>query len=64
LPALLYESGMTNYTFLYRCPTTGHKVQGIVSDKPPAPCEASTYETVKCAACARVFRKALTRLES
>jgi len=44
---------MTNYTFLYRCPITGHKVQGIVGDK-PTPDDAGIYETVTCTACARV----------
>ena len=45
---------MASYTFLYRCPTTGHKVQGIVRDTPAAPTDTATYETVTCTACARV----------
>ena len=38
----VYESGMASYTFLYRCPTTGHKVQGIVRDTPAAPNDTAT----------------------
>ena len=40
------------YTFLFRCPTTGHKVQGIV--RAPVPDDTSTYETMTCMACSRV----------
>jgi hypothetical protein len=42
---------MATYAFLYRCPTTGHKVQGVV---PHAPEDTRTYETVTCAVCSRV----------
>ncbi len=43
---------MANYAFVYRCPTTGHRVQGFV--RAPAPDDASTYETVTCTVCNRV----------
>ncbi len=42
------------YGFLYRCPTTGHKVQGFVQGLASAPDDTSIYETVTCAACYRV----------
>ena len=42
---------MTNHTFLYRCPNTGHKVQGVALRKPE---DSGTYETVTCAACNRM----------
>ncbi len=53
LRAVLYLSGMGTYGFLYRCPTTGHNVQGILRDK-PSPDDTSIYETVTCAVCYRV----------
>jgi hypothetical protein len=43
---------MGAYAFLYRCPMTGHDVQGVIHA--PAPVDASTYESVTCAACSRV----------
>ena len=43
---------MSTFAFLYRCPITGHKVQGLVHA--PAPSDSSTYETVTCTACNRV----------
>jgi hypothetical protein len=43
---------MGSYAFLYRCPTTGHKVQGVI--RAPAPDDTSTYESVACVACSRV----------
>ncbi len=46
-----YLGGMAIYAFLYRCPITGHKVQGTT---PSAPDDAATYETVTCALCNRV----------
>ena len=44
---------MAIYTFLYRCPTTGHKVQAVVADV-PAPDQTNTYDAVTCAVCSRV----------
>jgi hypothetical protein len=43
--------GMANYAFVYRCPTTGLKVQGHVADDL---IDGATYESVTCAACGRV----------
>jgi hypothetical protein len=43
---------MASCTFLYRCPTTGHKVQGFV--RGPAPDDSSIYESVICVACSRL----------
>jgi hypothetical protein len=48
------SAGMAMYAFLYRCPVTGHKVQGLVGDNPAAPDDTTTYETVTCSACGRV----------
>jgi hypothetical protein len=42
------------FGFVYRCPTTGHKVQGFVQDHPSTLDDASIYETVTCASCRRV----------
>jgi hypothetical protein len=42
---------MATHAFLYCCPITGHKVQGVIPD---APTDARLYETLTCAACARV----------
>jgi hypothetical protein len=39
--------------FIYRCPVTGLKVQGLFADEVPAE-EANVYEPVICLACARV----------
>jgi hypothetical protein len=36
--------------FLYRCPTTGYRVQGFIAEELPA----DTYEAVACTACRRV----------
>jgi hypothetical protein len=36
--------------FIYRCPTTGLKVQGWFPEEVPTK-ESYTYETVKCPAC-------------
>jgi hypothetical protein len=41
-------------TFLHRCPTTGHNVQGYVPDNAAAPDDDSVYEAVTCALCRRV----------
>jgi hypothetical protein len=38
-------------TFLYRCPTTGHKVQGLLRRNVCSTDDAVTYETVTCLAC-------------
>ena len=38
------------YPFLYRCPITGHKVQGLAH----APTPDGSYEAVTCTACNRV----------
>ena len=48
---MLYVGCMESYTFLYRCPTTGHKVQGLVRGDAHSTDEAVTYETVTCLAC-------------
>jgi len=42
---------MDTYTFLYRCPTTGHKVQGLVRGNARSTDETATYESVTCLAC-------------
>ena len=39
--------------FLYRCPTTGLKVQGWLADDPSGDND-DAYETVTCLACTRV----------
>jgi hypothetical protein len=39
--------------FIYRCPVTGLKVQGLFADEVP-PEKANTYEPVTCLACTRV----------
>jgi hypothetical protein len=36
--------------FLYRCPTTGYRVQGFIAEELPA----DTYEAVACTACRRI----------
>lgn len=51
---VLYLGGMGIYSFVYRCPTTGYKVQGFVRDHPPGPDDISTYETMTCSACYRL----------
>jgi hypothetical protein len=42
---------MDSHAFLYRCPTTGHKVQGLVRGASRSTDDAVTYETVRCLAC-------------
>jgi hypothetical protein len=37
--------------FLYRCPTTGYRVQGFVAEEVV---ENNTYEAITCTACLRV----------
>jgi hypothetical protein len=54
LPAALYVGGMKSYTFLYRCPTTGHRVQGLVRANAHPTDEIAAYETVTCLACSGV----------
>jgi hypothetical protein len=39
--------------FIYRCPTTGLKVQGWFADDTSAH-EGDTYETVTCTACSQL----------
>jgi len=51
LLAVLYARGMESYTFLYRCPTTGYKVQGLVRGNGRSTDDATAYETVTCLAC-------------
>ncbi len=51
--AVLYLGRMGTYGFIYRCPTSGHKVQGFTRDNPPAP-DDTVYEAVTCTACYRV----------
>ncbi len=36
LRAVLYLGGVVIYGFVYRCPTTGHKVRGFVQNDPSA----------------------------
>jgi hypothetical protein len=48
---MLYVGEMESYTFLYRCPATGHKVQGLARGKPHSTDETATYEAVTCLAC-------------
>ena len=38
--------------FLYRCPNTGHKVQGFVAEEVSD--DTDTYETITCFACQQV----------
>jgi hypothetical protein len=49
LTAVPYVDGMDNYAFLSRCPTTGHKVQGLVRGNTRS--TDGAYETVTCLAC-------------
>jgi hypothetical protein len=37
--------------FLYRCPTTGYRVQGFVAEEVS---DSDTYEALTCTACQRV----------
>jgi hypothetical protein len=46
----LYRGAMA--TFLYRCPTTGHTVQGFAADNAAA--NDSIYEAITCVLCRRV----------
>jgi hypothetical protein len=43
---------MANCAFVYRCPATGHRVQGFVGASVPD--DTSTYEGVMCTVCNRV----------
>jgi len=45
-----YVGRMENFTFLYRCPTTSHKVQGLVRGNARST-DDTAYETVTCLAC-------------
>jgi hypothetical protein len=45
---MLYVGRMD--TFLYRCPKTGHKVQGLVRANARS-ADYTVYETVMCLAC-------------
>jgi hypothetical protein len=38
--------------FLYRCPTTGYRVQGFVAEEVSV--DSDTYEALTCTACQRV----------
>jgi len=44
--------------FLYRCPTTGYRVQGFVADSPNADSDLAkskgTFQPVTCTVCTRV----------
>ncbi len=42
---------MATHAFLYCCPITGHKVQGVIPDAPAA---SRVYQTLTCAPCAHV----------
>ena len=37
--------------FLYRCPNTGHKVQGFVADDPADSEAGDEFEAIACTAC-------------
>ena len=41
---------MESHTFLYRCPTTSHKVQGLVRGN-ACSTDNTAYEAVTCLAC-------------
>jgi hypothetical protein len=44
-------------TFLFRCPATGYRVQGLITDNPidtPAPAERTVYEPLTCTVCGRI----------
>jgi hypothetical protein len=49
LLAIRYVGCVKSYTFLYRCPITGHRVQGLVPGN--ATDETTAYEPVTCLAC-------------
>lgn len=40
-------------TFLYRCPVTGYRVQGLIADDPTEK-NGPIYEPVRCTICARI----------
>jgi hypothetical protein len=40
--------------FVYRCPTSGLKVQGWLADEPSSEYDRASYEAVICTACTRV----------
>jgi hypothetical protein len=40
--------------FIYRCPTTGLKVQGWLADESSSENDSTSYEAVICTACTRV----------
>lgn len=40
-------------TFLYRCPNTGLRVQGLVADDPTERSDES-YQAITCLACSRI----------
>jgi hypothetical protein len=48
---MLYAGYMDSYTFLYRCPITSHRVQGLVRGGTRSTEDTVTYETVTCLAC-------------
>ncbi len=41
-------------TFIYRCPVTGYKVQGLVADNPAEKPNTQLYEPVTCTVCTRI----------
>jgi hypothetical protein len=41
-------------TFIYRCPTTGLKVQGWLADESSSKNDSTSYEAVICTACTGV----------
>jgi hypothetical protein len=50
LPPVLYVGGMDTYTFQYRCPATGYKVQGLIPGRVFLTGD-TTYELVTCSVC-------------
>jgi hypothetical protein len=49
-----YEESMS--TFLYRCPVTGYRVQGLIADNPSHPTETNghTFEPLTCTVCGHI----------
>ncbi len=52
-PGCLMPLGITMATFLYRCPTSGLRVQGWIADD-PTESEPERFEAVTCLVCTRI----------
>ena len=46
-----YGLSMAMIPTIFRCPTTGLKVQGLFADESPADASESIFDSVRCAAC-------------